>query len=211
MIRKGRYKYTHYIGFEAELFDLESDPDEEHNLAADPLYVGVVRDYEAAMRAIVDLEEIDIQANAAQKEMIEKAGGLEQVLANLVTTRVIRRCRMRSTTRSAKKGENKMFEDRVVLLTHARHFAEPGAAIVCQDEEFTDAGKRNAFENEFPGTIAVATQEPEDVVGAALDEQGRIDALISNDAYPAVRAPVDEADKEEMRRAMEALVVWPHR
>ena len=70
---------------------------------------------------------------------------------------------MRSTTRSAKKGENKRFEDRVVLLTHARHFVEPGAAVVCQDEEFTDAAKRNAFENEFPGTIAVATQEPEDV------------------------------------------------
>ena len=50
MIRKGRYKYTHYIGFEAELFELESAPYEEHNLAADPLYVDVVRDYEAAMR-----------------------------------------------------------------------------------------------------------------------------------------------------------------
>ena len=118
---------------------------------------------------------------------------------------------MRSTTRSARKGENKRFEDRVVLLTHARHFVEPGAAVVCQDEEFTDAAKRNAFENEFPGTIAVATQEPEDVVGAALDAQGRIDALISNDAFPAVRAPVDEADTEEMRRAMEALVIWPYR
>lgn len=113
-----------------------------------------------------------------------------------------------------------MLEDRVVLLTHARHFVGPGAArllagygaaVVCHDEEFTDAAKRNAFENEFPGTIAVAAQEPEDVVGAALDAQGRIDALISNDAYPAVRAPVDEADTEEMRRAMEALVVWPYR
>ena len=118
---------------------------------------------------------------------------------------------MRSTTRSAKKGENKRFEDRVVLLTHARHFVEPGAAVVCQDEEFTDAAKRNAFENEFPGTIAVATQEPEDVVGAALDAQGRINALISNDAFPAAQAPVEEADTEEMRRAMEALGIWPYR
>ena len=87
MIRKGRYKYTQYIGFEAELFDLESGPDEEHNLAADPLYVDVVRDYEAAMWAMIGLEEIDRQANAAQQEMIEQAGGLEQVFANLVTTK----------------------------------------------------------------------------------------------------------------------------
>ena len=69
------------------MFDLESDPDEEHNLAADPLYVDVVRDYEAAMRAMIDPEEVDRQANAAQKEMIEKAGGPEQVFANLVTTK----------------------------------------------------------------------------------------------------------------------------
>ena len=60
-----------------------------------------------------------------------------------------------------------MLEDRVVLLTHARHFVGPcaarllagyGAAVVCHDEEFTDAAKQNAFENEFLGTIAVATQ-----------------------------------------------------
>jgi len=87
MIRKGRYKYIYYVGFEAELFDLESDPDEEHNLVADPLYVDVVRDYEAAMRAMIDPEEIDRRANAAQKEMIEKAGGPEKVFANLVTTK----------------------------------------------------------------------------------------------------------------------------
>lgn len=85
-----------------------------------------------------------------------------------------------------------MLEDRVVLLTHARHFVGPGAArllagygaaVVCHDKEFTDAVKRNAFEYEFPGTITVAMQDPEEVVGAALDAQGRIDALISNDAY----------------------------
>ena len=108
-------------------------------------------------------------------------------------------------------------EDRVVLLTHARHFVTRRATTGTvrgrrlSRRRITDAAKRNAFENEFPGTIAVAMQEPEDVVGAALDAQGRIDALISNDAYPAVRAPVGEADTEEMRRAMEALVVWPYR
>ena len=96
---------------------------------ADPLYVDLVRDYEAAMRAIIDQDEIDSQANVAQKEMIEKVGGPEQVFANLVTTK------------SYTPVPDKMFEDRVVFLTHARHFVEPGAAVVCQDEEFTDAAK----------------------------------------------------------------------
>ena len=87
MIRKGRYKYIYYVGFEPELFDLESDPEEEHDLSSDPLYVDVLRDYEAILRGMVDPEEIDRQANAAQKEMIERAGGPEQVFANLVTTK----------------------------------------------------------------------------------------------------------------------------
>jgi len=87
MIRKGRYKYIHYVGFEPELFDLESDPEEEHNLSGDPLYVDVLRDYEAILRNMIDPEEIDRQANAAQKEMVERAGGPEQVFANLVTTK----------------------------------------------------------------------------------------------------------------------------
>jgi hypothetical protein len=55
-----------------------------------------------------------------------------------------------------------------------------------------------AFEAEFPGTVALAAQDPEEVVTAALDLMGGIYALISNDAYPEIRAPVDEADPNEM-------------
>jgi choline-sulfatase len=87
MIRKGCYKYIHYVGFEPELFDLESDPEEEHDLSGDPLYVDVLRSYETILRGMIDPEEIDRQANAAQKEMVERAGGPERVFANLVTTK----------------------------------------------------------------------------------------------------------------------------
>ncbi|MGB0553959.1 MAG: sulfatase-like hydrolase/transferase [Alphaproteobacteria bacterium] len=99
MIRKGRYKYIYYVGFEPELFDLESDPEEEQDLSSDPLYVDVLRDYEAILRGMVDPEEIDRQANAAQKEVIERVGGPEQVFANLVTAKVTRRCRTQSMPR----------------------------------------------------------------------------------------------------------------
>jgi len=113
-----------------------------------------------------------------------------------------------------------MPEDRVVVVTNARHFVGPGSAkvlagygarVICHDEAFSDPNNRSVFEAEFPRTIAVTAQEPEDVISDALSAQGRIAVLISNDAYPAVRTPVDEADPNEMRRAMEALVVWPYR
>ena len=57
------------------------------DLSDDPLYVDVLRDYEAILRNMIDPEDIDRQANAAQKEVIERAGGPEQVFANLVTTK----------------------------------------------------------------------------------------------------------------------------
>ena len=87
MIRKGRYKYIYYVGFTPELYDLESDPEEIHDLSDDPLYVDVLRDYDAILRGMINPEEVDRRANAAQKELVERAGGPEAVFANLVTTK----------------------------------------------------------------------------------------------------------------------------
>jgi choline-sulfatase len=87
MIRKGKYKYIHYVGFKPELFDLEADPEEEIDLAGDARHAGVLAEYEALLRKMLDPDDIDRQANAAQKALIESAGGPEAVINNLVTTK----------------------------------------------------------------------------------------------------------------------------
>jgi len=87
MIRRGRYKYIHYVGFKPELFDLESDPEELSNLAENPEHQQTRRDLEAALREIVDPEAADVAANEAQKALVESRGGPEQVMANLVTSK----------------------------------------------------------------------------------------------------------------------------
>ncbi len=101
-----------------------------------------------------------------------------------------------------------MLEGRVIVITHAKHFVGPstasalaghGATVICHDAE------------PAPGIIAAKAREPEALIDEVITRQGRIDALICNDAYPAVRAPVDEADPEEMRNALEVLVEWPYR
>jgi choline-sulfatase len=50
MLRKGRYKLIHYVGFEDELFDLEDDPEETRNLAGDPACQRVLAEMAAALR-----------------------------------------------------------------------------------------------------------------------------------------------------------------
>ncbi len=87
MIRKGRYKYIHYVGFAPELFDLSSDPEERNDLASDPAYAGTVQVLERELRAVVDPEDADRRAKAAQKALVESRGGPEEVMRNLVTTK----------------------------------------------------------------------------------------------------------------------------
>jgi choline-sulfatase len=87
MIRKGRYKYIHYVGFAPELFDLNADPEEVSDLAQDDAYASTVREFDQYLRAIVDPEETDRQAKADQKALIDSRGGPEEVMRNLVTTK----------------------------------------------------------------------------------------------------------------------------
>jgi choline-sulfatase len=86
MIRKGRFKYIYYVGFQPELFDLETDPEEENNLSGDPAYADTLRAYETHLRTIVDPIAVDQEANDVQKALILSRGGPDEVMANLVTT-----------------------------------------------------------------------------------------------------------------------------
>jgi len=77
MLRKGRYKLIEYVGFEPELFDLESDPDETENIAASPASVHVLENLRAELAAICDIEAVNNQAFADQDKMIADYGGIE--------------------------------------------------------------------------------------------------------------------------------------
>lgn len=79
MIRKGSWKLIYYVGFEPELFDLASDPDELHNLASDALWAEKKAEMIAELYQICDPEAVDQQAHADQREMVEALGGLQAV------------------------------------------------------------------------------------------------------------------------------------
>ncbi|MCB1389958.1 MAG: sulfatase-like hydrolase/transferase [Rhodobacteraceae bacterium] len=75
MLRKGRWKYHHYVGFAPELLDLETDPEELHDLGTDPAFAGVRAMMHAELCKIVDPEAADAQAFADQDAMIAGYGG----------------------------------------------------------------------------------------------------------------------------------------
>jgi len=75
MLRKGRWKYHYYVGFRPELFDLENDPEELHDLAGNPDYASILASMQDSLRGICDPEQVDRQAKADQDALIEHYGG----------------------------------------------------------------------------------------------------------------------------------------
>jgi choline-sulfatase len=80
-IRAGRFKYVHYVKYRPQLFDLEGDPDETHDLAPDPQYASVVTECEKKLRAMLSPEAVDAGAKKRQAEQLNRYGGREAVIA----------------------------------------------------------------------------------------------------------------------------------
>ena len=81
MIRHGRYKYVHYIGYPAQLFDLETDPEELNDLAANAKYASVLDECRERLLRICDPDEVDQRAKQRQAELLAQNGGREAVIA----------------------------------------------------------------------------------------------------------------------------------
>ena len=78
MVRKGRWKFHHYVGFPPELFDLTADPEETTNLAQDPAYADKLAELEGELRRICDPEAVDTLAKSDQNSLIDRHGGREK-------------------------------------------------------------------------------------------------------------------------------------
>ena len=81
LIRKGPFKYVHYVGMPPQLFDLDVDPQETRDLAREPGYAGLVADCETELRRVVDPEAADALARSDQAAKIAAMGGREAILA----------------------------------------------------------------------------------------------------------------------------------
>jgi choline-sulfatase len=80
LVRKGRWKYIHHVGYAPELFDLQDDPGETRDLAQDDKHAHVLAMMDAELRKIVDPEAVNARAFADQKAKIDHFGGVEALI-----------------------------------------------------------------------------------------------------------------------------------
>ena len=79
MLRDARYKYVHCVGLDAQLFDLDADPQELLDLAGRPESKAILYRCRARLGEFLDPEETDRRAKARQKELIDFYGGEEAI------------------------------------------------------------------------------------------------------------------------------------
>lgn len=80
MIREGNWKYVAYAGFAPQLFDLENDPFERHDLGLSDSHAPIRARLHARMcREFGDPETISANAFADQAERIAELGGLDGI------------------------------------------------------------------------------------------------------------------------------------
>ena len=109
---------------------------------------------------------------------------------------------------------------KTALVTNALDFVGPpavqalledGYKVLAHDPAFTSASARDAFESSHEGASALDVEEPEGIIAAARSHGGRIDVLVSNDCYPAIHTPVEEASIDDLGATLDRLVIWPFR
>jgi len=81
MLRFGKWKYCHYVAYRPQLFDLESDPEELTDLAADGRFADVLAQGERLLRSTLDPDAVDARAKKRQQQLLDGFGGRDAALA----------------------------------------------------------------------------------------------------------------------------------
>lgn len=80
MLREGRHKLIrHAGGMPSQLFDLATDPHEQHDLADEPDHRSQRTDLENRLASLLDVDETDARAKADQRSYAEAHGGFEAI------------------------------------------------------------------------------------------------------------------------------------
>lgn len=107
---------------------------------------------------------------------------------------------------------------KIALVTNVLDYVGPpavkallhdGYRVLAQDPAFQDADKQKNFKAANPKTVPLGITNPKELIQYAWDNYKEVDVLISNDTFPAIHIPIDQADIGDLNATIENVVVYP--
>ncbi|MCG8616355.1 MAG: SDR family oxidoreductase [Desulfobacterales bacterium] len=108
--------------------------------------------------------------------------------------------------------------EKTALVTNVRDYVGPpavdalvaaGFKVTAHDPSFEDSSLRQAYAEAHPGVTPVDVQTPDALIRRMTENGGTIDVLVSNDTYPAIHGPIESADIDDLRKTIDAVVMFP--
>ena len=108
--------------------------------------------------------------------------------------------------------------EKTALVTNALDYVGPpavkalvegGFKVVAQDPAFQDSNKQEAYKTDHPGTDPSGLQDPQKLIQHVWENNEAVDVIVSNDTYPAIHVPIEEADVEDLKATIENVLVYP--
>jgi len=86
---------------------------------------------------------------------------------------------------------------------------EDGYKVVAQDAAFQDAVKQKDYKANHAGTVPLGLQDPKKLIQHVWDNYEKVDVLISNDTFPAIHVPIEDANVEDLKATIDNVLVYP--
>ncbi len=107
---------------------------------------------------------------------------------------------------------------KIALVTNVLDFVGPPAVkalleggynVVAQDPAFQDTHKQENYKANHPCAVPLGLQNPKELIQHVWDSNKKVDVIISNDTFPAIHIPIEEANVEDLNATIENVLVYP--
>ena len=111
-----------------------------------------------------------------------------------------------------------MLSGKIALVTNVNHFVGVAAAsmlqqynatVRCHDVSFADTINLAEFREKNPTLKPLKEHSTPDAINAVVADFGKIDIVVINDFYPAIRSPIDDATVAQFKDTLDSLMVVP--
>ncbi len=107
---------------------------------------------------------------------------------------------------------------KTAIITNVLDFVGPPAvqalleddySIIAQDPAFQNHEVKEEYKTKNPGSTPLYVKEPKELIEHVWATNQHVDVIISNDTYPAIHVPIDEANVEDLVATIENVMIYP--